>query len=69
MDCPLRFLIAVPIQAEKCVNRLPLCPPKKWKPTLENVNIYVINMKTKPDEIEVRYYEDEAGHQPFAKFF
>lgn len=26
-------------------------------------------MNKKPDEIDVRYYEDEAGHQPFAKFF
>jgi putative addiction module killer protein len=23
----------------------------------------------KPDEIDVRYYEDEAGRKPFAKFF
>jgi putative addiction module killer protein len=26
-------------------------------------------MKRKPDEIDVRYYEDEYGHKPFAKFF
>jgi len=26
-------------------------------------------MKKKPDEIEVRYYEDEFGRHPFAKFF
>lgn len=26
-------------------------------------------MKMKPDEIDVRYYEDEAGRKPFAKFF
>ena len=23
----------------------------------------------KPDEVDVRYYEDEAGQKPFAKFF
>ena len=26
-------------------------------------------MNKKPDEIDVRYYEDEAGRKPFAKFF
>ena len=26
-------------------------------------------MSKKPDEIEVRYYEDELGRKPFAKFF
>jgi hypothetical protein len=26
-------------------------------------------MKKKPDEIEVRYFEDEFGRHPFAKFF
>jgi|GEM_PF-2449144 len=26
-------------------------------------------MNMNPDEIEVRYYEDEAGRKPFAKFF
>jgi putative addiction module killer protein len=36
---------------------------------LDNVNIYVIIFNMKPDEIDVRYFEDEAGRSPFAKFF
>jgi putative addiction module killer protein len=26
-------------------------------------------MKKRSNEIDVRYYEDESGHQPFSKFF
>ena len=48
---------------------------KKWgiksaSNQLDNDNVYVNIMANPiPDEIDVRYYEDESGRRPFERFF